>query len=162
MSDTILLIEDSPDDVFFLQNAFKVAGILNPLHVAQDGKEAKDYLGGQGAFTDREQFPLPCLMLLDLKLPRVMGLEVLKWIRAQPELHNLIVIILTSSQLAPDIEMAYALGVNAYLVKPSSTAELQEIAVGIKKFWLNLNHPPAGQKIPSAAHANHGSLLQKK
>jgi CheY-like chemotaxis protein len=143
MSKTILLAEDEENDVFFMKHAFTEVGILNPLQVVQDGKEAMDYLSGNGGYADRERFPLPCLTLLDLKLPRVMGLEVLKWMREQPELRNLIVIIFTSSRLEPDIEMAYQLGANAYLVKPSSPLELREIATGIKRFWLELNHGPA-------------------
>ena len=142
MSKTILLVEDEENDVFFLKNAFEEVGILNPLQVAQDGQEAMDYLSGRGEYADRARFPLPCLTLLDLKLPRLMGLEVLKWMREQPELKSLIVIILTSSRLRPDIERAYELGANAYLVKPSSPPELREIATGIKQFWLTLNHGP--------------------
>ena len=85
-------------------------------------------------------------MLLDLKLPRVMGWEVLKWTRAHPELKGLIVVILTSSKLQYDIKMTYELGANSYLVKPSSTLELREIALGIKRFWLTLNYAlPVGQ-----------------
>ncbi len=162
MSDTILLIEDSPDDVFFLKNAFKEAGLHNPLYVAKDGNEAKEYLGGKDAFADREQFPLPLLTFLDLKLPRVMGLDVLKWIRGQPELRSLIVIILTSSQQVSDIERAYELGANAYLVKPSSPADLREIAIGIKKFWLELNHSPGSRIIPPTPNVNHGAHLQNR
>ena len=146
---TILLVEDEENDVFFLTHAFKDAGILNPVQVAQDGRDAMDYLSGKGAYADRERFPLPCLTLLDLKLPRVMGLEVLKWMREQADLKGRIVIILTSSRLRPDIEKAYQLGANAYLVKPSSPVELGEIATGIKKFWLELNHGPAvGEESP--------------
>jgi len=156
MSDTILLVEDEKNDVFFLKYAFKEVGILNPLQVAEDGKAAMDYLSGNGEHADRELFPLPCLVLLDLKLPRVMGLEVLKWIREQPELKRLIVIILTSSRLEPDIETAYQLGANAYLVKPSSPFELRETAAAIKQFWLELNHGPvAGQE--SAEFAANGN-----
>jgi CheY-like chemotaxis protein len=108
-----------------------------------------DYLSGNGGYADRERFPLPCLTLLDLKLPRVMGLAVLKWMREQPELKTLIVIILTSSRLGPDLERAYQLGANAYLVKPSGPPELRKIATGIKEFWLELNHgPTVGQESP--------------
>ena len=156
MSKTILLVEDEENDVFFMKHAFKEVGILNPLHVAQDGKEAMDYLSGNGEYADRERFPLPYLTLLDLKLPQVMGLEVLKWMRAQPELRTLIVIILTSSGLGPDIERAYELGANAYLVKPSSPPELREIATGIKQFWLAVNHGPAvGQKSTELVANGH-------
>jgi len=142
MSNTILLVEDEENDVFFLKRAFEEVGILNPLQVAQDGKEAMDYLSGHGEYADRERFPLPCLILLDLKLPRVMGFEVLQWIREQPSLKALVVIILTSSRLEPDIEKAYKSGANAYLVKPSTPTELRAIATGIKQFWLELNHGP--------------------
>ena len=143
MSNTILLVEDEENDIFFLKHTFKEVGILNPLQIAQDGREAMDYLSGNGEYADRKRFPLPCLTLLDLKLPRVMGLDVLKWMREQPALRTLIVIILTSSRLKPDIEMAYQLGANAYVVKPSTPPELRDIATGIKQFWLQLNHGPA-------------------
>jgi CheY-like chemotaxis protein len=157
MSNTILLVEDEKNDVFFLKHAFKEVGILNPLQVAQDGKEAMDYLSGTGEYADRERFPLPCLILLDLKLPRVMGFEVLKWMREQPELKALIVIVLTSSRLEPDIETAYQLGANAYLVKPSSPPQLREIVIGIKQFWLELNHCP-GMGHESAELVADGNL----
>ena len=150
MSKTILLVEDEENDVFFMKYAFKEVGILNPLQVAQDGQEAIDYLSGRGEYADRARFPLPCLTLLDLKLPRVMGLEVLKWVRAQPGLKTLLVIILTSSRLRPDIERAYELGANAYLVKPSSPPKLREIATGIKQLWLELNHGPPRGREPAA------------
>src|SRR6185503_17371937 len=142
MSNTILLVEDEENDVFFLKRAFKEVGILHPLHVAEDGQEALDYLSGHGEYADRERFPVPCLILLDLKLPRVMGFEVLQWIREQPALKSLVVIILTSSRLEPDIEKAYKLRANAYLVKPSTPPELRGIATAIKEFWLELNHGP--------------------
>src|ERR1700733_13513141 len=112
MSNTILLVEDEVNDVFFMKHAFMEIGLDNPMQVATDGREAINYLSGVDKYADRERFPLPCLVLLDLKLPRVMGLEVLKWIREQPELETLIVIILSSSQLMPDIEWAYRLGAN--------------------------------------------------
>jgi|SRR5665213_2078151 len=142
LNKTILLVEDEESDIFFLKLAFKVAGILNPLQVVQDGDEALDYLSGAGKYADREQFPLPCLTLLDLKLPHMMGLEVLKWIREQPCFKTLIVIVLTSSRHKSDIETAYQLGANAYLVKPSTPRELREIARRIKLFWLELNQGP--------------------
>jgi len=143
MNDTILLVEDEVNDVFFMRLAFQEVGILNPLQVAPDGREAINYLIGSEGYADREKFPLPCLVLLDLKLPWVMGFDVLKWVREQPALKTLIVIILSSSQLKPDIERAYQLGANAYLVKPSTPPELRELVTGINQFWLKLNHGPA-------------------
>ena len=142
----ILLVEDEANDVFFMKRAFHLAGILNPMQVAQDGREAMDLLGGEGEYGDRKKFPLPCLILLDLKLPRVMGLDVLQWMGEQAELKTVIVIVLTSSGLEPDIERAYELGANAYLVKPSSHEDLRGIATKIKQFWLELNHGPAARR----------------
>src|SRR5690349_16451078 len=98
----ILSIEDSPEDILFLKFAFKRAAIMNPLHVVQDGQEGIDYLTGRGKFSDRELYPLPCLVLLDLKLPKKMGMEVLQYIREQPELRKMLVIILSGSAQASD------------------------------------------------------------
>ena len=142
MNRTILLVEDEEHDVFFFKRAAKLAGMINPLHVAQDGRQAIDYLKGTGVYADRTQFPLPSLVLLDLKLPYVMGLDVLKWIRAQREFQTVIVIVFTSSRLAPDIDMAYRLGANSYVVKPSTPGKLQEMLVVIKQYWLEMNEPP--------------------
>src|SRR5882724_11196821 len=110
----ILLVEDEENDVFFFKHAMQKEGLTNSLHIAVDGQQAIDYLQGAGKFADREKFPLPCLVLLDLKLPFVMGLDVLKWIRQRPELSP-VVIILSSSQQNADISTAYRLGANAYL-----------------------------------------------
>src|SRR5687767_8215633 len=116
MNQTILLVEDDPNDVFFMQRAMRHAGILDPLQMASDGREAIHYLAGTGPLVDRAKFPLPTLVLLDLKLPHVMGLDVLKWMRAQPELRHIIVLVFTSSQLSPDVSKAYFFGANSYLV----------------------------------------------
>jgi CheY-like chemotaxis protein len=140
---TILLVEDEEDDVFFMQQAMKKAGVLDPIRVAGNGQEAIDYLQGIGKFANREEFPLPCLVLLDLKLPRVMGLDVLKWIRQQPQV-SASVVILTSSKEEADIAAAYRLGANGYLVKPPDVSQLTEMAKAIKDFWLTYNTPAAG------------------
>jgi CheY-like chemotaxis protein len=138
----ILLVEDDPNDVFFFQTVMKKLGITNPLRVAHDGGEAIDYLEGAGKFADREAYPLPCITLLDLKLPRIMGLEVLERIRGQPELRKHIIVVLTSSRSAHDMARAYELGANAYLVKPPEMDELADVLQAIKHFWLTHNHPP--------------------
>jgi CheY-like chemotaxis protein len=138
---TILLVEDEENDVFFMQQAMKKAGVLNPIRVASDGQQAIDYFKGTGKFANREEFPLPCLVLLDLKLPRMMGLDVLKWIRQQPEVAA-IVVILTSSKEEADIATAYRLGANGYLVKPPDVSQLTDMAKSIKDFWLTQNTPP--------------------
>ena len=117
---TILLVEDDSNDVLLLQRAFRRAGLTHALQVVSDGDQAVAYLGGQGQFNDRGKHPLPSLVLLDLKLPRRSGLEVLGWIRDQkPEVKNLPVIVLTSSRLSEDVDRAYSLGANSYMAKPS-------------------------------------------
>src|SRR5262249_53428892 len=126
MNTTILLVEDEPNDAFFFQHCVTRAGISNPVFVARDGREAIDYLLGAAPFADRENHPLPWLMVLDLKLPRATGFEVLEHVRRQPGLRNLIILVLTSSSSQADIERAYELGVNAYLVKPSDSRQLAD------------------------------------
>ncbi len=148
---TILQVEDDPNDVFLLKHAMKKAQMTNPMQIASDGQEAIDYLSGIGKFADREQFPLPGLVLLDLKLPFVMGLDVLKWIRKQPDAVP-VVIILTASAEEGDIACAYRLGANAFLTKPSEASKLQEIVNAIKDFWLTHNTLPRqsfGQQAPA-------------
>jgi two-component system response regulator len=129
------------NDVFFLQHAMRKLGLANPIQVATDGQQAIDYLNGAGKFVDRETFPLPCLVLLDLKLPYVMGLDVLKWIRQQPG-PPLVVIVLTASAEQADIAAAYRLGANAFLTKPSESGRLEDMVKAIKDFWLTQNTWP--------------------
>lgn len=140
---TILLVEDEENDVVFMEMALEKAGLASAFQVAEDGKEAIDYLSGAGEFADRARFPIPALVFLDLKLPRVMGMDVLKWIRDQTELDTMVVIMLTSSQQRTDIRRACALGANSYLVKPSNPADLVQIVDLVKRYWLQLNQPTA-------------------
>jgi CheY-like chemotaxis protein len=137
----ILHVDDDPNDVFLLEHAMHKAGIADPLHVVTDGREAIDYLKGAGKFADRRRFPLPHLVLLDLKLPHVMGLDVLKWIRQESGL-ALVVVMLTASAEEADIATAYRLGVNAFLTKPSEANKLVEMVQAIKAFWLTHNTVP--------------------
>lgn len=146
----ILQVEDDPNDVFLLQHAMNKAGVANPIQVATDGQQAIDYLQGAGQFADREKFPLPCLVLLDLKLPHVMGLNVLKWIRQQPGA-ALVVIMLTASGEDKDIAAAYRLGANAFLTKPSKASKFEEMANAIKDFWLTHNTLPQESHAEGAA-----------
>ena len=138
---TILQVEDDPNDVFFMKHAMKKAGITNPVQVVTDGQEAIDYLRGAGKFRDRKEFPLPCLVLLDLKLPHIMGLDVLRWIRQQPG-PVLTVLIMTASAEAEDIAAAYSLGVTAFLTKPSQASKLDDMVKAIRDFWLTHNVLP--------------------
>lgn len=138
---TILQVEDDPNDVFLFKHAMKKVEMTNPMQVASDGQEAIDYLSGTGKFADREQYPLPGLVLLDLKLPYVMGLDVLKWIRERPDTAP-VVIILTASAEDGDVASAYRLGANAFVTKPSEASKLQDIVRAIKDFWLTHNTLP--------------------
>ena len=138
----ILLVEDREADAFLVQYAFQRAELTTPLQIVTDGQMAIDYLAGAGKFSDRTRFPLPGLVLLDLKLPYVMGLEVLAWVRQQPSLKRLIVIILSASVNEGDIAQAYELGVNAFLVKPSDLDTLADMSKALKHFWLTHNKSP--------------------
>src|ERR1051326_6096248 len=110
---TLMLVEDNEDDVFLMRRALKGAKVANRLYVAEDGQEAVDYLGGAGKYRDREQYPLPAVVFLDLKLPLVSGHDVLAWIRRHPELDSVVVIVLTSSNEPSDLNRCYSLGANS-------------------------------------------------
>ena len=138
---TILQVEDDPNDVFLFQHAMTKAGVANPVQVATDGQQAIDYLQGAGKFANREKYPFPCLVLLDLKLPYVMGLDVLKWIRRKPGT-ALTVLMLTSSSEDADIATAYELGANGFLTKPSEASQLYDMVKAIANFWLTHNTLP--------------------
>lgn len=139
----ILQIEDREEDVYLLKRAIQRAEVQVDIRAVVDGQQAIDYIEGKGAYADREQFPLPYLILLDLKLPLKTGFDVLAWIRAQPTLRTLIVIVLSSSIDEGDLEKAYQLGANAFLVKPSDLPTLIEMCKAMKLFWLTHNQPPA-------------------
>ncbi|HZM05993.1 MAG TPA: response regulator [Candidatus Saccharimonadales bacterium] len=139
----VLQVEDDPNDVFLLKHAWKKAGVENSIQVASDGQQAIDYLQGAGKFADRDKFPLPCLVLLDLKLPYVMGLDVLKWIRQQSGT-ALPVVMLTASGEEVDVVAAYRLGANSFLTKPSEANKLEDMVKAIKHYWLTHNTLPQG------------------
>ncbi len=147
---SILIVEDSPDDLFILKRAFRLAGTPNGLNSVENGQEAIDYLSGTAAFKDRLTYPFPSLVLLDLKLPIRHGLEVLAWIKRQPSGRGIIVIILTSSSEDKDVSRAYDLGANAFLVKPASAKELTELVRSVDLFWLRHNKylPQHGVSLP--------------
>lgn len=141
-SGTIALVEDNDDDLFFMKRALSAAEITNPLQVLRSGQQAIDYLAGWGVYADRILHPLPFLMLLDLKLPDVNGFEVLRWIRSDSKLRLLATIILTTSGESKDIEKAYALGANSFLIKPSGSDKLLELVKALKQYWFVHNGFP--------------------
>ena len=136
----ILLVEDNEDDVFLMKRALKGAHVANPLYVVEDGQAAEDYLSGTGEYADREAYPMPAIVFLDLKLPYISGHDVLAWIRRQKDLEGLVVIVLTSSNEASDLSRCYALGANSYLVKPPTPDQLEDLAKAFKWYWLEYNH----------------------
>lgn len=138
----ILVAEDDPDDAFMLRRAFAKANVANPLAFVVDGEEAIEYLGGTGRYGGHSRQPLPVVLLLDLKMPRCNGFEVLEWVREHPGLGRLPVVVLTSSRESTDIARAYELGANSYLVKPGSPEDLLATVRGLGLYWLVLNESP--------------------
>jgi CheY-like chemotaxis protein len=139
---TILLIEDDANDVMLFQRAYRKCNLANPLQVVNDGEAAQDYLAGSAKYADREAYPLPGLVLLDFKLPRKSGLEVLAWLRSQAELKRLPVVALTSSREKIDVNRAYDLGINSYLVKPVAFDNLMQLIKALGLYWMILNENP--------------------
>jgi two-component system response regulator len=142
MNKTILLVEDNPDDVKLTLRAFKRSKMLNPIVVARDGVEALDFLFARGAYAARAGTPLPTLIILDLKLPRLDGLGVLKAVRGDERTRLIPVVILTSSKEEQDLAQGYSLGANSYVRKPVDFAEFLEAVRVLGIFWLMTNQPP--------------------
>src|SRR5438093_7267867 len=142
-NETILLVEDDPNDVVLIQRAFQKAGLRNTLKAVRDGDQAIDYLSGRGIYADRERFPLPFLLLLDLRMPGIDGFEVLQWARKEPQLKRLLIVVLTSSNLQSDVDRAYELGANSYLVKPVGFGEMVDMIQRFEVYWLEINRTPS-------------------
>jgi CheY-like chemotaxis protein len=138
----ILLAEDEEDYVLLIRHAFSKANIPNPLYVVWNGQEAISYLKGEGKYSNRDEYPLPDLLLLDLKMPRVNGFEVLAWIRQQPGLSSMRVLVLTSSDEIRDVNEAYRLGANSFLVKPIDFEDVTSLSRLILDFWLTRSKTP--------------------
>ena len=139
---TILLVDDSENDRLLMRAAFKKAGFVIPLQEVHNGEEAIGYLKGAGSYGDREQFPLPTVMLMDLNMPMKNGFDVLTWVRAQSGLKRMSIIVLTASMRAEDIERAFDLGANAFLVKPGNLDALTAM-IRCLRDWMQINHFPS-------------------
>jgi CheY-like chemotaxis protein len=135
----ILLAEDREDDILVIRRAFAKSTFPYLLRVVRNGEEVLSYLRGEPPYDDRAMFPLPALLLLDLNMPRKDGFEVLEWIRQQPDLFSLRVVVLTSSELSSDTTRAYEAGANSFLVKPTDFQNYVELTEFINGFWLQFN-----------------------
>src|SRR5262249_39116010 len=131
-----------------IRRAFDKAEIPNPLQVVRNGEEAMAYLAGEKEFANRAEFPLPKLILLDLKMPGLDGFEVLKWIRSQPGLKGLIVVVLTSSDHIRDVNEAYSLGANSFMVKPMDFENIVELSRLLRDYWIMANRSPETFRQP--------------
>lgn len=139
----ILLVEDDPNDVFLFERALGKFGFpAASVQVVNDGEAAVAYLGGEGHYANRSNFPMPALVFLDLKMPHKSGMEVLNWLRGQPALTSLPVVVLTSSKHSVEIEEAYRLRANSYLIKPVLVEELVETLRTSVTYWLTMNKTP--------------------
>jgi len=145
LSQTILLVEDNTDDAELFARSFHRNYANVSLPTVSDGEAARDYLDGNGPYADRSKFPLPNVVLLDVRLPRLSGFELLQWIREHPQLRRTLVVMLTSSREVVDVRRAYDLGANSYLVKPVALTDMQQLASALGLYWLKLNEAvPAG------------------
>ena len=138
---TILIGEDSEDDGFFLKRGFRNIGLKNPVQILTDGAKVIDYLRGEGEFEDRANFPFPSVLFLDIKMPRVDGFQVLEWLRDHQQCKVIPTLMFSSSDQPEDVERAYQLGANAYLEKPASLAELEDILRDAYHFWARCAKP---------------------
>lgn len=134
-SSTVLLVEDDLNDIFLVKRAFKRANIPNPLQVVTDGADAIHYLLGEGKYCDRAQFPLPRLIVMDIKMPRKSGFEVLQWIKRDGILKRIPVVIVSSSEQPDDVNRAYELGANAYMIKPVNFKAVENLFASITHYW---------------------------
>jgi CheY-like chemotaxis protein len=156
------VVEDSEDHVMLLRLAFQRAGITNPVQVATKGDDAIDYLSATGSYSDAHSFPLPTVVFLDLKMPGTDGFAVLRWIRQQPALKGLIVVMLTSSDLMTEINMAYELGANAFITKPIDLDRLVEMMRAFRDFFLSAVTPPSLLRpAPDKVEATEPRATQK-
>ena len=136
----ILLAEDRQDDIILIQKSFAKAYITNPLQVVRDGEEAIAYLEGSGKFSNRQEYPLPDIILMDLKMPRKNGLEVLDWWHRQPHLAAIRIVVLTTSEEMRDVNAAYRLGAASFIVKPLHFADFRITIFAMLQYWRN-NQP---------------------
>lgn len=141
---TILVVEDDENDILLLKRAFARAGVNNPVIIVNSGLEAISYLEGKGRFSDRQLYPIPKVLFIDLHMPRFGGFDILQWLQKRPELSRISVLVMSSSTLVQDVEKAYALGAKSYFIKPTSFDELQQIIQNACIYWNHSKTPGTG------------------
>jgi len=144
----VLIAEDNENDIEMLRRAFRQASITAPIQYVTDGEQAISYLKGEGRFARRDEFPLPDLLLLDLKMPRQSGFDVLEWLRPQPSLSHLRVVVLTTSEDLRDVNRAYALGAASFLTKPVNFVEFKDTIQAMYNYWAAFNRTPQIERPP--------------
>jgi len=147
----ILLVDDSKNDATLLMLEFGRVGLANPVVWLRDGSEAISYLSGDGKYQDREAYPVPSIVLLDLNMPNVDGFGVLRWIGTQPELKRLLVIVLSGVEDVKKVNKAYELGANSYLTKPTNRHDLSNLVEFFRGYWIITNRTPEVPQIRSRA-----------
>ena len=138
----ILLVDDSKDDSLLLKHEFERAGLANPLFFLSSGADAISYLAGEGEFHDRSIYPMPSVLLLDLKMPGMDGFDVLSWIGKRPELKRLLIVVLSGCADVKQVTRAYELGANSYLTKPTNPYDLWNLANFFRGYWTISNRSP--------------------
>jgi CheY-like chemotaxis protein len=131
----ILLADDSEDDEILFRRVLRLSGLANPVILVRDGDEAIAYLAGEGRYGDREKHPLPKVLMLDLKMPNKSGFDVLEWLKGRPELEDLLVVVLTSSERDEDIQRSYTMGADTVLTKPCRVEDMKNLASGFSEYW---------------------------
>jgi two-component system, response regulator len=145
-STTVVIAEDNEDDITLLENALAEVACENTIRIVRDGQELLDYLRGEGKYADRRAFPFPNVLLLDIKMPRVNGLEVLRWLSSHPECSVMPTVVFSASNLEDDVAQAYELGANAYFVKPMTFQSLKDTLRSMFEFWGKCTKPRLPQK----------------
>jgi CheY-like chemotaxis protein len=141
----LLVAEDSEDDAFLLERALRQTGVAINAVFVRDGQQAVDYIGGSGEFGDRQRYPMPAVIMLDLKMPRMDGFDVLGWLKSQPEYRRTPVIIFSSSDDRRDIDRAYNLGASVFLTKPGATGEMPDLVRVLDAYWRRYAKLPEGR-----------------
>jgi CheY-like chemotaxis protein len=142
----VLIAEDNEDDAFLLRRALRTTGVEGPVQIVTDGEQVISYLRGEGSFADRQQFPFPGVLFLDIKMPRLGGFGVLEWVHKHPECHVIPTMMFSSSAHPDDVKRAYQSGANAYLVKPATITDLEAVLKKVWDFWLVCARPPLPER----------------